>query len=68
MQKKITFKMKLLSYLAAADCASGAAGNIDISKHTCTIIYHQQDPDKMDVLEVTFPETALFFQKYFTMW
>ena len=63
MQENIMFKMNLFSHLAAADCASGAAGNINISKHTCTIIYHQQDPDKMDVLEIIFPKTALFFSK-----
>ena len=68
MQENITFQMNLVSYLAAADCAFCFAGNIDISKHTCTIIFHQQDPDKMDVLEIIFPKTALFFQKYFTMW
>ena len=60
MQANITFKMNLVSYLAAADCASGAAGNINISKHAYTIIYHQQNPDQMNVLEVTFPKTALF--------
>ena len=67
MQENITFKMNLVSHLAAADCAFGHAGNIDISKHTCTIIYHQQDRDNMDELEVTFPQNgSLFFQKYFT--
>ena len=69
MQENITFQMNLISHLAAADCASGIAGNIDISKHTCTIIYHQQDPDNMDVLEVSFLKKRLFiFQKYFTIW
>ena len=63
MQEDITFKMKLVSRLAAAYCASGIAGNTDISKHTCTIIYHQQDPDNMDVLEVIFPKNgSLFFE------
>ena len=63
MLENITFKMNLVSRLAAADCTSGVAGNIDISKHTCTIIYHQQDPDNMDVLEVIFPKTARYFSK-----
>ena len=63
MQDNITFKMNLVSHLAAAYCAFGFAGNIDISKHTCTIIYHQQDPDKMDVLEVTFPKNGSFVSK-----
>ena len=68
MQENITFTINLVSHLAAADCASGVAGNIDINMHTCTIIYHQQDPENMDVLEVTFPKNgSLFFQKYFTM-
>ena len=63
MQENITFKINLFTYLAAADCASGVAGNIEIIKHTCTIIYHQQGPDNMDVLDVTFPKNAsLFFQ------
>ena len=63
MLENITFKMNLVSRLAAADCASGVAGNTDISEHTCTIIYHQQDPDNMDVLEVIFPKTARYFSK-----
>ena len=63
MLENITFKMNLVSRLAAADSASGVAGNIDISKHTCTIIYHQQDPDNMDVLEVISPKTARYFSK-----
>ena len=63
MQENITFKINLVSYLAKADCASAVAGNIDISKHICMIIYHQQDPDNMDVLEVTFPrKVSLFFK------
>ena len=62
MQENITLTLSLVSYLAAADCASGVAGNIDISKHTCAIIYHQQDPDNMDVLEVTFPQNGSFSQ------
>ena len=62
VEHNITFKMNLVSRLAAADCASGVAGNTDISEHTCTIIYHQQDPDNMDVLEVIFPKNgSLFF-------
>ena len=66
MLENITFKMNLVSRLAAADCASGVAGNTDISEHTCTVIYHQQDPDNMDVLEVIFPKKRLvIFQKYF---
>ena len=44
MQVNITFKMNLVSRLAAADCTSGVAGNIDISEHTCTIIYQQTRP------------------------
>ena len=68
MQEHITFKMNLVSRMAAADCASGVAGNIDISEHTCTIIYHHKDPGNMDVLEVIFPKNgSLFFQKYFTI-
>ena len=47
--------MNLVSHLAAADCASGVTGNIDISKHTHTIIYHQQDPDDMGVMYVIYP-------------
>ena len=63
MLENITFKMNVVSRLAAADCASGVAGNTDISEHTCTIIYHQQDPDNMDVLEVIFPKNgSLFFE------
>ena len=61
MQENITFKIKLVSHLAATDLTFGVAGNIDISEHTCTIIYHQQDPDNMDVLEVTLPKTARYF-------
>ena len=41
--------MNLVSRLATADYAPGVAGNIDISEHTCTMIYHQQDPDNRDV-------------------
>ena len=59
MLENISFTMNLVSRLAVADCASGIAGNIDISEHTCTIICHQQDPDNMDVLEVTFPKKRL---------
>ena len=67
MQENITFKMNLVSRLAAADCASGVAGNIEISEHTCTSIYHQQNPDNMDVLEVIFHKNgSLFFKNYFT--
>ena len=55
MRENVTFKMNLVSHLAAADCAFGVAGDIDVSKHTSMIIYHQQDPDNMDVLEVIFP-------------
>ena len=64
MQENAAFKMNPVSHLAAADCAFGVAGNTDIRKHTCTIIYHQQDPDNMDVLEVTFSKNgSLFFSK-----
>ena len=63
MLENITFKMNLVSRLAAADCASGVAGNIDINEHICTIIYHQQDPDNMDVLEVIFPKNGSLFFK-----
>ena len=63
MQENISFKMNLVSRLAAADCASGIAENIDISEHICTIIYHQQKPDNMDVLVVIFPKTARYFSK-----
>ena len=63
MQENITFKMNLVSRLAAADCASGVARNIDISEHACTIIYHQQDPDNMYVLEVIFPKNGSLFFK-----
>ena len=58
MQENITFEINLVSRLADADCAFGVAGNIDISMHTCTIIYHQQDPDNMDILEVIFPKNC----------
>ena len=62
MLENITFKMNLVSRLVAVDCASGVAGNIDISKRTCTIIYHQQDLDNIDILEVIFPKNgSLFF-------
>ena len=60
MLANITFKMNLVSRLAAADCASGVAENTDISEHTCTIIYHQQDPDDMDVI---FPKNGSLFFK-----
>ena len=63
MLENITFKMNLVNCLAAADCASGVAGNIDISKRTCTIIYHQQDLDNIDILEVTFPKNGSLFFK-----
>ena len=63
MLENITFKMNLVSRLAAADCASGVAGNIDISEHTYAIKYHQQYPDNMDVLEVIFPKNGSLFFK-----
>ena len=63
MLENITLKINLVSRLAAADCTSGVAGNIEISKHTCTIIYHQQDPDNMDVLEVIFQKNGSLFFK-----
>ena len=50
MQENIAFQKNLVIYLAAGNCASGFAKNIDISKHTCESIYHHQDPDNMDVL------------------
>ena len=50
MKENIPLQKNLVSHLAAADCASGVAGNIDISKHTCAILYHQQDPDNMNEL------------------
>ena len=49
MQENITFKMNLVSHLSTADWTSGVAESINIRKHTCTIIYHQQDLDNMDV-------------------
>ena len=67
MQENITFKMNLVSRLAVADCTSGVAGNIEISKHTCTSMYHQQNPDIMDVLEVIFKKNgSLFLINHFT--
>ena len=54
MLENITYEMNLVSRLAAADCPSGVAGNTDISEHTCTIIYHHQDPDNTNVFEVIF--------------
>ena len=63
MLENISFKMNLVSRLAAADSASGVAGNIDISKRTCTIIYHQQDLDNIDILEVIFPKNGSLFFK-----
>ena len=54
MLENITLKMNLVSRLATADCPSGVPGNTDISEHTCTIIYHQQDPDNTNVFEVIF--------------
>ena len=63
MLENITFKMNLVSRLAAADCASGVAGNIDISKRTCTIIYHQQDLDNIDILKSSSQKTSRCFLK-----
>ena len=63
MLENISFKMNLVSRLAAADCASGVAGNINISKRTCTIINHQQDLDNIDILEVIFPKNGSLFFK-----
>ena len=63
MLENMSFKMNLVSRLAAADCASGVAGNTDISEHTCTILYHKQDLDNIDILEVIFPKTARYFSK-----
>ena len=50
MKDNIPFQKNLVSHYAAADCASGVAWNIDISKHTYAIIYHQQNPDNMNEL------------------
>ena len=61
MQPNVIITMNPVIHLAAADCASGVAKHIDISKHSCTIIYHQQDPDNMDVLEAIFPQTGHYF-------
>ena len=63
MQENITFDKNLVSRLAAADCAFGVAGNIDFSKHTSTIIYHQQDRDSMDIYEVIVPTNGSLFFK-----
>ena len=54
MKEDITFQMNLVSYLAAADFASGVRGNINISTYTSMIIYHQQDPHNMDALWIKF--------------
>ena len=54
MKQNITFQMNIVTHLATADCASGVAGNIDIIKHTCATIYHQQDQDNVEVFQVTF--------------
>ena len=54
--------MNIVSHLAAADCASGVVGNMEISKHTWTIIYHQQDPDNMNSI-ASFSTTARYFKK-----
>ena len=63
MQENITFKMNLVSRLAAADCTSAVAGNIEISKHTCTIIYHQQDPITWMYWKSSSKKTARYFSK-----
>ena len=63
MLENITFKMNLVSRLAAADWASGVAGNIDISKRTCTIIYHKQDLNNIDILKSSSLKTARYFSK-----
>ena len=63
VEHNISFQMNLVSRLAAAVCASGVAGNTDINEHTCTIIYHQQDPDNTDVLEVIFSKKGSLFFK-----
>ena len=67
MQENITLKMNLVSGLAAADCTSGVAGNIEISKHTCTIIYHQQDPITWMYWKSSSKKRLVIFQKYFTI-
>ena len=56
----VPFQMNIVSHLAAADCASGVVGNMEISKHTWTIIYHQQDPDNMNSI-ASFSTTARYF-------
>ena len=63
MLENITLKMNLVSRLAAADCTSGIAGNIEISKHTCTIINHQQDPITWMYLKSSSKKTARYFSK-----
>ena len=50
MKEDITFQMNLVSHLAAPDSTSGVGRNGNINEHTCTIIYHKQDSDNMDVL------------------
>ena len=68
MQENITFKINLVSRLAAGDCASGIAGNIDISKHTCTIIYIT---NKTQITWMYWKSSSqkrlVIFQKYFTI-
>ena len=63
MVENIAVKMNLVSRLAAADCACGVAGNTDISEHTCTIIYQQQDLDNIDILKSSSQKTARYFSK-----
>ena len=62
MLENITLKMNLVSRLAAADCTSGVAGNIEIRKHTCTIIYHQQDPITWMYWKSSSKNGSLFFK------
>ena len=54
MLENISFKMNLVSRLAAADCASGDAGNINISEHTCYVSHLP-------------PKRLVIFQQYFTI-
>ena len=61
--ENITFKMNLVSRLAAADYASGVAGNIDISEHTCTMIYHQQTQITWMYWKSSSQKTARYFPK-----
>ena len=63
VEHNISFQMNLVSRLTEAYCASGVAGNTDISEHTCTSIYHQYDTDNTDVLEVILSKNGSLFFK-----